>query len=50
MVTITCPWCEQDEPFELMSFLEPEVTFSCPDCGTSVQFVAEPAVALELAA
>ena len=50
MVTINCPWCEQDEPLELSAPDEPEATFTCLDCGTSVHFVDEPVLALELAA
>ena len=50
MVTITCPWCEQDEPLELSAMKEPGATFRCPDCGTSVQFVDEPVRALDPAA
>jgi hypothetical protein len=50
MVTIDCPWCEQEEPLALATLEETEAAFCCPDCGTTVQFVDEAAVAFDLAA
>ena len=50
MVTITCPWCTEDESFELAATEATEAVFTCPDCGTSVSYVEETAIALELAA
>jgi len=50
MLTITCPWCEQDEPLELGTFDEADASFVCADCGTSVTFVDETAVVLDIAA
>ena len=50
MVTMTCPWCEQDEPVAFDAATDLEVDFTCPDCGTSVCFVEEPAIAYDLAA
>ena len=50
MVTISCPWCHEDESFALTDLDEPEATFTCPDCGTSVLFVEEPTAPLDLAA
>jgi predicted RNA-binding Zn-ribbon protein involved in translation (DUF1610 family) len=50
MVTIDCPWCHEDELFALNDDDEPEASFTCPDCGTSVVFVKEPTAALDLAA
>jgi hypothetical protein len=50
MVTITCPWCDEDEPIALTLVTEPEAPFTCPDCGTTVDLVEEPASALEPAA
>jgi predicted RNA-binding Zn-ribbon protein involved in translation (DUF1610 family) len=49
MVTITCPWCQEAEAVRSADVAEPEASFTCQDCGTSVAFVAEVAV-LELAA
>ncbi|MFV2062147.1 MAG: hypothetical protein ACC726_01380 [Chloroflexota bacterium] len=50
MVIIDCPWCQQDEPLDLKTAQEPQASFTCPDCGTSVQFVEEPLIALDPAA
>jgi hypothetical protein len=49
MVDITCPWCEEPGRLPLPEFDEPGASFSCPECGTTVEFVEEPAV-LDLAA
>ena len=50
MVTITCPWCEEDELFAWLALAQPEATFTCSECGTSVSFEDEVDPALELAA
>lgn len=50
MVTITCPWCTEDGSMELVRIQEPEATFTCADCGTTVALVEEPAKALDAAA
>jgi len=50
MVTITCPWCEADEPLTFAVLEQPEALFTCTDCGTTVAFVDEPEERLELAA
>ena len=50
MVTISCPWCHEDESFALSDDDEAEASFTCPDCGTSVVFVEETTAALDLAA
>lgn len=49
MVTIDCPWCEEAAqlPFPLAD--EAAATFSCTDCGTSIEWAEEPP-ALDLAA
>ena len=49
MVTIECPWCAEEDDLSLAVLRGPEAGFTCPDCGTSVTFVAE-AEALEAAA
>ena len=50
MITISCPWCELDEPLEFSLIQAPEATFECPDCGTTVRFVDTPEALLDLAA
>jgi uncharacterized Zn finger protein len=51
MVTITCPWCAEDGSVELVRIPEPQATFTCSDCGTTLAFVEEATIAeLELAA
>jgi hypothetical protein len=49
MVQIDCPWCEEASsvPFPLPD--EPEASFRCVDCGTTIEWAEEP-VALDLAA
>jgi hypothetical protein len=49
MVTITCPWCEEEALLPWPELEEPEASFTCLDCGTTVTFVEEPVV-LDLAA
>lgn len=50
MVTISCPWCDEDQPLTLADFVDLKASFTCRDCGTSVLVPAEPEPALELAA
>ena len=50
MVTLTCPWCDEEEILSFAALEEPDTTFSCPDCGTSVRLVDAPSVDLDLAA
>jgi transcription elongation factor Elf1 len=50
MVTITCPWCEEDEVSAFAQLQESEAVFVCVDCGTTIAFVAEAPAVLELAA
>jgi hypothetical protein len=49
MVTIDCPWCEEAAllPFPLPE--EPVASFTCLDCGTTIDWIEEP-FALDLAA
>ena len=49
MVAITCPWCEEDALLVLPDIQASRASFTCADCGTTVEF-AEEAVALDLAA
>jgi transcription elongation factor Elf1 len=49
MLSTVCPWCEEEARLPLLELQEPEATFICAECGTSVSFVEEP-VELELAA
>ena len=49
MIDITCPWCEEEAPLPLAELQTPEASFTCDDCGTTVDFV-EDAVELDLAA
>jgi endogenous inhibitor of DNA gyrase (YacG/DUF329 family) len=49
MLTIDCPWCQEEA---LLPFPEPKdsgASFTCAECGTTVDLVEEP-VALDLAA
>ena len=50
MVDVTCPWCEQDVALSLSTMREPQVSFTCLECGTSVDWVDEPVAEFELAA
>ncbi len=49
MVSIECPWCQDTAlvPFPLPE--ETEASFTCTDCGTTVEWAEEP-VTLDLAA
>ena len=50
MVTVTCPWCDEDELLALVELQETGTSFTCDECGTSIAFVDEPAVGFDLAA
>ena len=50
MATITCPWCEEDQAVAFAMLDEPQASFTCAECGTSVAFVVEPPKPLDLAA
>jgi hypothetical protein len=50
MVTITCPWCEDDGLVAFSALEEAEVAFTCAECGTTVSFVEEPAESFDRAA
>jgi hypothetical protein len=50
MVTITCPWREEDVAFPTVELAVLETAFTCPGCATSVALVEEPADPLALAA
>jgi hypothetical protein len=42
-VTITCPWCEEDDAMLFADFADPETaSMCCAACGTSVALVEEP--------
>ena len=49
MIEITCPWCEEEALLPWLELREPEATFTCADCGTTVDF-SEQSVELDLAA
>ena len=49
MVDMRCPWCEERGLLPFPEPEEPEVSFTCAECGTTVEFVEEP-IALQLAA
>ena len=42
MVTITCPWCDEDELFRLADLAPPGMELVCPACGTAVILAMEP--------
>jgi hypothetical protein len=50
MVAITCPWCEDEGLLAYTELELPETTFTCAECGTTVDFVDEPGETLDLAA
>ncbi len=50
MITITCPWCEEDELLALGALTAQRALFVCPDCGTTVALVEEAPALLEPAA
>jgi transcription elongation factor Elf1 len=50
LVAINCPWCEEDILFALIDLQDPEASFDCGECGTSVAFVDQPTTPFELAA
>jgi hypothetical protein len=49
MVTIDCPWCEEAALLPFPRPEEPEASFTCLECGTTIDWIEEP-VALDLAA
>ncbi len=50
MITISCPWCDEDAPMAFSQLDEPTTVFRCPDCGTSVAIVDDMTLDLDLAA
>ena len=50
MVTMPCPWCEEPSLVAFRELSDAGAAFTCPDCGTSVEFVEEAESELELAA
>ena len=50
MVTVTCPWCDEEEMLALAELQASEASFDCAECGTSIAFVDEPTVVFDLAA
>jgi hypothetical protein len=46
---MSCPWCEEEDLLVLPEVQEPRASFSCAECGTTVDF-AEDVVALDIAA
>ena len=50
MVALSCPWCEEPSLLAFLDLSDAEAAFTCPDCGTSVEFVDEAETDLELAA
>jgi hypothetical protein len=49
MITIDCPWCDEDVALSTND-LELEPAFTCPACATSVVFVEEPEATVAIAA
>jgi hypothetical protein len=51
MVTLPCPWCDEQATLTLVELTEEDsASFTCAACGTSVSLVEEPLPALDLAA
>lgn len=50
MVNISCPWCEEDQPLSLTELAAREMSFTCPECGTTVAIATELESALDPAA
>ena len=50
MITIACPWCQDDGPMDLEVLRAAGGHFTCPACLTSVDLVEEDEDALLLAA
>lgn len=50
MVTIACPWCDEDAALEFAPADTPQTAFTCSECGTSAIIVDEPSTPLDLAA
>ena len=49
MLTIACPWCDEDAELSLAAYLSTE-SLVCVSCGTTVRLTEEPDERLELAA
>jgi len=49
MVSLECPWCEDTAPLPFPLPDEPQASFCCVDCGTTIDW-ADEAVALDVAA
>ena len=49
MVELNCPWCEEQALLAYLELTASDASFTCTDCGTSVELVEEPAE-LDLAA
>ena len=50
MVTVDCPWCEDDGPMDLEVLQAAGGQYTCPACLTTVELVEDAAPALPLAA
>ena len=50
MVSMACPWCEEDQRIALEILAELETRFDCDACGTAVEIADESAEELDLAA
>ncbi len=49
MMTIACPWCDEDAELSLAASTSTE-SLVCLSCGTTVQLTEEPDERLDLAA
>ena len=49
MMTIACPWCDEDAELSLAAFTSTE-SLVCVSCGTTVHLTEEPNERLDLAA
>ena len=50
MISIACPWCQDDAPMDLEVLQAAGGHFTCPACQTTVDLVEETDEALPLAA
>jgi len=50
MITIDCPWCEDDAPMALEALQAAGGSWTCPACHTTVELVDRAEEALPLAA
>lgn len=50
MITITCPWCEGDAPFDADLLAALDGRWECGACNTSVALVATADAELPIAA